>query len=42
MLSFFNDCSVQELASVPGLSSKKAAKIIQMRPFDSWNDLVGC
>lgn len=41
ILSFFNDCSVQELASVPGLSAKKAEKIIKMRPFDYWNDLVG-
>ena len=40
ILSFFNDCSVQELGSVPGLSAKKAEKIIRMRPFDSWNDLV--
>ena len=40
ILSFFNDCSLQELASVPGLSSKKAEKIIKMRPFDSWRDLV--
>ena len=40
ILSFFNDCSVQELASVPSLSSKKAQTIFKMRPFDSWNDLV--
>ena len=40
ILSFFNDCSVQELASVPGLSAKKAEKIIKMRPFDSWDALV--
>ncbi|XP_078375262.1 SWI/SNF-related matrix-associated actin-dependent regulator of chromatin subfamily A containing DEAD/H box 1-like isoform X2 [Oculina patagonica] len=40
ILSFFNDCSVQELSSVPGLSAKKAEKIIKMRPFDSWDDLV--
>ncbi|XP_022785581.1 SWI/SNF-related matrix-associated actin-dependent regulator of chromatin subfamily A containing DEAD/H box 1-like [Stylophora pistillata] len=40
MLSFFNDCTVQELAAVPGLSSKKAEKIIKMRPFESWTDLV--
>ena len=40
ILSFFNDCSLQELTSVPTLSSKKAEKIIKMRPFDSWNDLV--
>lgn len=40
ILSFFNDCSVQELTSVPRLSAKKAERIIQMRPFDSWNDLV--
>lgn len=42
ILSFFNDSSVQELGSVPGLSVKKAEKIIKMRPFDSWNDLVSC
>ena len=40
ILSFFNDCSPQELTSVPTLSAKKAEKIIKMRPFDSWNDLV--
>jgi len=40
ILSFFNDCSLQELTSVPTLSAKKAEKIIKMRPFDSWNDLV--
>lgn len=40
ILSFFNDCSLQELTSVPTMSAKKAEKIIKMRPFDSWNDLV--
>lgn len=40
ILSFFNDCSLQELTSVPTMSAKKAEKIIQMRPFDSWDDLV--
>lgn len=40
ILSFFNDCSLQELTSVPTLSAKKAEKIIKMRPFDSWSDLV--
>ncbi|KAM7452234.1 ATP-dependent helicase smarcad1 [Porites harrisoni] len=40
ILSFFNDCSIHELAAVPSLSVKKAEKIIKMRPFDSWDDLV--
>ena len=40
ILSFFNDCTVQELGAVPGLSAKKAEKIIKMRPFDSWEELV--
>ena len=40
ILSFFNDCSLQELTSVPGLSAKKAERIIKLRPFKSWNDLV--
>ena len=40
ILSFFNDCSIHELAAVPSLSVKKAEKIIKMRPFDSWDDFV--
>lgn len=40
ILSFLNDCLVEELALIPGLSEKKAAKLESMRPFESMEDLV--
>ena len=40
ILSFLNECTAQELGAVPGLSTKKAEKIINLRPFDSWDNLV--
>ena len=40
ILSFFDECSVQELSFVPGCSVKKAEKILSLRLFYSWNDLV--
>lgn len=40
ILSFFNECTSQELGAVPGLSAKKAEKIMNLRPFDSWDNLV--
>ena len=40
LLSFFGECSVQELSSVPGCSINKAQKILGMRVFHSWDDLV--
>lgn len=40
ILSFLNECTSQELGAVPGLSAKKAEKIMNLRPFDSWDNLV--
>ncbi|KAK7933649.1 hypothetical protein WMY93_004545 [Mugilogobius chulae] len=39
MLNFFNDASLDELTLISGCSVKKAQKIIELRPFDSWDSL---
>jgi len=40
ILSFLDDCSVEELHLIPGLSVIKANTLIGLRPFESWCDLV--
>lgn len=40
ILSFLNDSSKEELNTIPGFSSSKSNKLIRLRPFDSWKDLV--
>lgn len=41
ILSFLQDASPSELALIPQCSQKKAQKIIALRPFNSWEALVG-
>lgn len=41
ILSFLQDASLSELALIPQCSQKKAQKIIALRPFNSWEALVG-
>lgn len=40
VLSFFQDCTLEELLNVPGCSKKKAEAVIGYRPFEGWADLV--
>lgn len=40
MLKFFQDASIDELSLIAGCSVKKAQKIVELRPFDSWQSLV--
>lgn len=40
ILRFFKDASIDELTLISGCSVKKAQKIVEMRPFDSWDMLV--
>ncbi|RVE68105.1 hypothetical protein OJAV_G00088450 [Oryzias javanicus] len=39
ILRFFRDASIDELTLISGCSVKKAQKIVEMRPFDSWETL---
>ncbi|MEQ2194544.1 hypothetical protein XENOCAPTIV_030660, partial [Xenoophorus captivus] len=39
MLAFFQDASIDELSLIGGCSVKKAQRIVEMRPFDSWESL---
>ncbi|NWH98423.1 SMRCD regulator, partial [Tichodroma muraria] len=41
ILSFLQDASLSELTLIPQCSQKKAQKIIALRPFNSWEALVG-
>lgn len=41
ILSFLQDASPSELSLIPQCSQKKAQKIIALRPFNSWEALVG-
>jgi len=41
ILSFLQDASPSELTLIPQCSQKKAQKIIALRPFNSWEALVG-
>uniref|UniRef100_A0A4W6BV06 DNA helicase n=1 Tax=Lates calcarifer TaxID=8187 RepID=A0A4W6BV06_LATCA len=36
ILAFFQDASIDELSLIAGCSVKKAQKIVELRPFDSW------
>lgn len=40
MLKFFHDASIDELSLIAGCSVKKAQKILELRPFESWQQLV--
>lgn len=40
ILDFFQRATVDELALIAGCSLKKAQKIIELRPYQTWNDLV--
>lgn len=40
ILAFFQDASLDELSLISGCSIKKAQKIVELRPFDSWQSLV--
>ncbi|TNN67613.1 SWI/SNF-related matrix-associated actin-dependent regulator of chromatin subfamily A containing DEAD/H box 1A [Liparis tanakae] len=40
MLKFFHDASIDELSLIAGCSVKKAQKILELRPFESWQHLV--
>ncbi|XP_033476037.1 SWI/SNF-related matrix-associated actin-dependent regulator of chromatin subfamily A containing DEAD/H box 1A [Epinephelus lanceolatus] len=40
ILKFFQDASIDELTLIAGCSVKKAQKIVELRPFDSWKSLV--
>ncbi|MEQ2227014.1 hypothetical protein ILYODFUR_033307, partial [Ilyodon furcidens] len=39
MLAFFQDASIDELSLIGGCSVKKAQRIVELRPFDSWESL---
>ncbi|XP_072243863.1 SWI/SNF-related matrix-associated actin-dependent regulator of chromatin subfamily A containing DEAD/H box 1A [Leuresthes tenuis] len=39
MLTFFRNASIDELSLIAGCSVKKAQKIVELRPFDSWSSL---
>lgn len=40
ILNFFQESSVDELSLISGCSLKKAQKIISLRPFNTWKDVV--
>ncbi|KAK2837161.1 hypothetical protein Q5P01_014373 [Channa striata] len=40
ILSFFQDASIDELSLIAGCSVKKAQKIVELRPFKSWQSLI--
>nr|XP_046243610.1 SWI/SNF-related matrix-associated actin-dependent regulator of chromatin subfamily A containing DEAD/H box 1A [Scatophagus argus] len=40
ILTFFQNASLDELSLISGCSVKKAQKILELRPFDSWQSLV--
>ena len=40
VFDFFNEGTTQELACVQGCSKKKVVNIFELRPFESWRDLV--
>lgn len=40
ILSFLQDASLGELMLIPQCSQKKAQRIIELRPFNSWEALV--
>lgn len=40
IVKFFQTASVDEMSLISGCSVKKAQKILELRPFDSWKSLV--
>uniref|UniRef100_A0A8B9L0D7 DNA helicase n=1 Tax=Astyanax mexicanus TaxID=7994 RepID=A0A8B9L0D7_ASTMX len=40
ILNFFQNATVDELTLIAGCSLKKAQKIVELRPYKTWNDLV--
>ena len=40
IINFFQNASIDELSLIAGCSVKKAQKISELRPFDSWQSLV--
>lgn len=40
MVTFFQTASIDELSLIGGCSVKKAQRIVELRPFDSWQSLV--
>uniref|UniRef100_A0A671UCB7 DNA helicase n=1 Tax=Sparus aurata TaxID=8175 RepID=A0A671UCB7_SPAAU len=40
IIKFFQNASIDELSLIAGCSVKKAQKILELRPFDSWQSLV--
>lgn len=40
ILNFFQEASIDELSLIAGCSVKKAQKIVELRPYDSWQSLA--
>lgn len=40
IVKFFQTASIDELSLITGCSVKKAQKIVELRPFDTWQSLV--
>ncbi|KAI3372781.1 hypothetical protein L3Q82_023239, partial [Scortum barcoo] len=40
ILSFFQNASIDELSLIAGCSVKKAQRIVELRPFESWQSLT--
>ncbi|CAN9513129.1 unnamed protein product [Ophioblennius macclurei] len=40
IVTFFQEASLDELSLISGCSVKKAQKIVELRPFDSWHSLL--
>ncbi|XP_042344751.1 SWI/SNF-related matrix-associated actin-dependent regulator of chromatin subfamily A containing DEAD/H box 1A isoform X2 [Plectropomus leopardus] len=40
IISFFQQATIDELTLIAGCSVKKAQKIVELRPFDSWQCLI--
>lgn len=40
IVKFFQSASIDELSLIAGCSVKKAQKILELRPFDTWQSLV--
>lgn len=40
MVTFFQTASIDELSLIGGCSVKKAQRIVELRPFDTWQSLV--
>ncbi|KAG7223402.1 hypothetical protein INR49_032229, partial [Caranx melampygus] len=40
IMAFFEEASIDELSLIAGCSVKKAQKIVELRPYDTWKSLV--